>query len=95
MTASERLEAVFVDARRIFPKLSEEFEGGVSHSWANDPWQRGAWAQYNVGQIRNIPLNPAARVEFILPANTQAVGMDGCRARWNRRTVRSARLMGS
>jgi monoamine oxidase len=57
MTPSERLEAVFVDARRVFPKLSEEFEGGVSHSWANDPWQRGAWAQYNLGQIRNIPLN--------------------------------------
>lgn len=57
MTPSERLEAVFADARRIFPKLSEEFEGGVSNSWATDPWQRGAWAQYNVGQIRNIPLN--------------------------------------
>jgi monoamine oxidase len=57
MTPSQRVEAVFEDARRIFPKLSEEFEGGVSNSWANDPWQRGAWAQYNVGQIRNIPRN--------------------------------------
>ena len=57
MTPSERIENVFADACRVFPKLSEEFEGGVSNSWANDPWQRGAWAQYNVGQIRNIALN--------------------------------------
>jgi monoamine oxidase len=66
MTESERLEAVFVDARKVFPKLSEEFEGGVSDSWANDPWQRGAWAQYNVGQIRNIPLNARreSRIHF-------------------------------
>jgi monoamine oxidase len=57
MTPSERIDAVLADARRVFPKLSEEFEGGVSKSWANDPWQRGAYAQYNVGQIRNISLN--------------------------------------
>jgi monoamine oxidase len=57
MTPSERVESVLADARRVFPKVSEEFEGGVSKSWANDPWQRGAYAQYNVGQIRNISLN--------------------------------------
>ncbi len=57
MTAAERVQAVFADARKVFPKLSDEFEGGASHSWGNDPWQRGAWAQYNVGQIRNIALN--------------------------------------
>lgn len=66
MTPSQRVEVVFEDARRVFPKLSEEFEAGVSHSWANDPWQRGAWAQYNVGQIRNIPLNARreSRIHF-------------------------------
>jgi monoamine oxidase len=66
MTPSERLNTVFADARKIFPQLSEEFEGGVSHSWGNDPWQRGAWAQYNVGQIRNISLNarPEGRIHF-------------------------------
>ncbi len=57
MSPSQQIEAVFGDAQRVFPGLSEEFEGGVSNSWANDPWQRGAWAQYNVGQIRTIPLN--------------------------------------
>jgi monoamine oxidase len=57
MTSPERVEAVFADARKVFPKLFEEFEGGVSNSWGNDPWQRGAYAQYNVGQIRNIALN--------------------------------------
>jgi monoamine oxidase len=66
MSPSQRLDVVFQDARRIFPILSEEFEGGVSLSWANDPWQRGAWAQYNVGQIRNIPLNARreSRIHF-------------------------------
>jgi monoamine oxidase len=66
LTPSERVEAVFADAQKIFPRVSEEFEGGVSHSWANDPWQRGAWAQYNVGQIRNIALNARreGRVHF-------------------------------
>ena len=53
-------------ARKVFPKLSAEFEGGVSYSWANDPWQRGAWAQYNIGQIRNIQLNARreSRIHF-------------------------------
>lgn len=57
MTPSKRIHAVLADARRVFPEISEEFEGGVSNSWASDPWQRGAYAQYNVGQIRNVSLN--------------------------------------
>lgn len=67
MTSSERVDAVFADAQKIFPKLPQEFEGGVSNSWANDPWQRGAWAQYNVGQIRNIALNARreGRIHFV------------------------------
>jgi monoamine oxidase len=67
MTASERVEDVFVNAQKVFPKLTEEFEGGVSNSWANDPWQRGAYAQYNAGQIRNISLNarPEGRIHFV------------------------------
>jgi monoamine oxidase len=66
MTSAERVDDVFRNARKIFPALDDEFEGGTSHSWANEPWQRGAWAQYNIGQIRNIEMNARSegRIHF-------------------------------
>jgi monoamine oxidase len=66
MNATERVADVFGNARKVFPELVTQFEGGTSHSWANEPWQRGAWAQYNAGQIRNIALNARSegRIHF-------------------------------
>ena len=50
-TEAERVAEAFVQARQIFPELANSFEGGVSHCWAQDPWQRGAFALHTPGQI--------------------------------------------
>jgi monoamine oxidase len=45
LSETERIADVFAGARKVFPRLAEEFEGGTSHSWGKEQWQRGAWAQ--------------------------------------------------
>jgi monoamine oxidase len=51
MDDAERVSAALAQARQIFPELGDAFEGGVSYSWATDPWQRGAFALHAPGQI--------------------------------------------
>lgn len=51
MSETERVAAAFAQARQIFPELANTFEGGVSHCWAQDPWQRGAFSLHTPGQI--------------------------------------------
>jgi monoamine oxidase len=66
LTEADRVADVFASACKVFPSLAEEFEGGISHSWGKNQWQQGAWAQYNIGQIRNILLNARSegRIHF-------------------------------
>ena len=51
MSESERVAAAFEQATRMFPALLTHFEGGLSHCWGLDPWQRGAFALHTPGQI--------------------------------------------
>lgn len=51
MNDRERVSAALAQARQIVPELADQFEGGVSYSWAADPWQRGAFALHALGQI--------------------------------------------
>lgn len=51
MTEDERVAAALAQARQIFPELATLCEGGVSHSWGLDPWQRGSFALHAPGQI--------------------------------------------
>lgn len=51
MSESERVAAAREQAQQIFPELGAFFEGGVSHCWGLDPWQRGAFALHTPGQI--------------------------------------------
>ncbi|MEP7364806.1 MAG: FAD-dependent oxidoreductase [Acidobacteriota bacterium] len=57
MTDAQRQQAVLEDAERVFPGAKQHYEGGVSKSWMNDPFQRGSFAQYDPGQIGNIAIN--------------------------------------
>ena len=54
-----RLDWALSYMKRLFPGIQEEFEGGASHSWADDPWSRGAYPTYGPGQV--IDLFPAVR----------------------------------
>jgi len=51
MNEDDRVAAALTQARQIFPELGRSFEGGVSHAWSLDPWQRGAFALHTPGQI--------------------------------------------
>jgi monoamine oxidase len=51
MSEGERVSAALKQATEIFPDLAKNFEGGISHAWGLDPWQRGSFALHNPGQI--------------------------------------------
>jgi monoamine oxidase len=46
--------------------LAESFEGGISHCWGLDPWQRGSFALHTPGQIGFIKIlaQPEGRIHF-------------------------------
>jgi monoamine oxidase len=52
MSEDERVTAAREQAMQIFPELRTQYEGGMSHCWGLDPWQRGAFALHTPGQIR-------------------------------------------
>jgi len=43
--------AAFGGRGATIPELAAACEGGVSHSWGLDPWQRGSFALHAPGQI--------------------------------------------
>ena len=51
MTEAERVAAALAQAQQIFPDLGAACEGGVSHCWGLDPWERGSFALHTPGQI--------------------------------------------
>ena len=66
MSEEERVEAALGQAGQIFPELRKVFEGGVSHCWGLDPWQRGSFALHTPGQIGFIETlaKPEGRIHF-------------------------------
>jgi len=66
MTEAERVTAAREQAQQIFPELPRFFEGGVSHCWGLDPWQRGSFALHTPGQIGFIDTlaAPEGRLHF-------------------------------
>jgi monoamine oxidase len=66
MGESERVTAALAQATRIFPELSQSFEGGVAHCWGLDPWERGSFALHTPGQIGFLETlaRPEGRIHF-------------------------------
>jgi len=66
MSDDERVNAAREQATQIFPELRTECEGGISHSWGLDPWERGAFALHTPGQIGFIDTlaAPEGRIHF-------------------------------
>ena len=66
MTEAERVTAAREHAQQIFNELPQFFEGGVSHCWGLDPWQRGSFALHTPGQIGFIDTlaKPEGRIHF-------------------------------
>jgi monoamine oxidase len=49
---SERMERVISDMDEVLPGLRANLETVVVKSWVNDPWQRGAYTEYEPGQTK-------------------------------------------
>ena len=47
----ERLQKSLQQMEKLFPGFEKEFEGGVSKCWDEDLWSRGAYIQYQPGQM--------------------------------------------
>jgi len=67
MAESDRILFAISQLERIFPGIREDFERGVSKSWDEDPWARGALAYLRPGQMRSLLphlARPEGRVHF-------------------------------
>lgn len=54
MTEGDRISFALEQLEQIFPGIREEFERGVSKSWDEDPWARGAFAYFRPGQMLSL-----------------------------------------
>lgn len=66
LNEADRVEQTIRDMDEVHPGLRLSLENVVANSWANDPWQRGAYALYPVGQMKTYPAicKPDGRVWF-------------------------------
>jgi monoamine oxidase len=66
LSEAERVEQAILDMDEVHPGLRSNLEGIVIKSWANDPWQRGAYTVYPVGQLEWFPeiCRPEGRIWF-------------------------------
>lgn len=55
LNEDERTERAIGDMDEVHPGLRHNLEAVVTKSWAKDPWQRGAYVVYPVGQMRWYP----------------------------------------
>jgi monoamine oxidase len=62
----DRIKTALRDAEAIFPGAMAEYEGGCTKSWTLDPWQNGAMAKYDPGELGNIEVNATreGRIHF-------------------------------
>ena len=62
---------------KVHPGFSENFEGGTSFCWDDEPWSLGAWAYYAPGEVTGFYPHAAAserRIHFA-GEHTSALGM--------------------
>jgi len=67
MKESDRISFVLEQMEKVFPGIRENFEGGVSKCWDEDPWARGASSWYKPGQMTELwphIARPEGRVHF-------------------------------
>ena len=55
MNDDERIERMISDMDEVHPGLRRNLEAVVTKSWTKDPWQKGAYVVYPIGQMRWFP----------------------------------------
>jgi monoamine oxidase len=67
MSEPERIARTLEQVEQIFPGMKDNFEGGVSKCWEDDPWARGVSAFYRPGQFKTLyphVARPEGRIYF-------------------------------
>jgi monoamine oxidase len=67
LSPEERITMALKDVAKIHPEITQEFEGGASHAWYNDPYSVGAFALFEPGQETTLHadiVRPEGRVYF-------------------------------
>ena len=67
LEGGERGRFVLARMERAHPGTTEHFEGSASQSWIDDPWARGAGAEFQAGQLSryyHVLREPAGRLFF-------------------------------
>jgi len=67
MTADARQDFAVREMEKVFPGLSQYYEGGTSVCWDQEEWTRGAYAWFKPGEMQSwLPqiLRPEGRVHF-------------------------------
>jgi monoamine oxidase len=55
LSETERITRMIGDMDEVHPGLRPNLEAVVTNSWANDPWQRGAYTVHQAGQLKWYP----------------------------------------
>jgi len=50
LSEGDRIERMIGDLDEVHPGLRQYLETVVTKSWVNDPWQKGAFQEYQAGQ---------------------------------------------
>ena len=67
MPETERVTQALEQVELMFPGMKDNFEGGVSKCWDDDPWARGVSAFYKPGQFKSLyphVARPEGRIHF-------------------------------
>ncbi|HEX8708490.1 MAG TPA: FAD-dependent oxidoreductase [Pyrinomonadaceae bacterium] len=67
MNEGERIAFILERMQKIHPGMAENFEGGASKAWEEDPWARGAYTSLGVGQMFGLMphvARPEGRIYF-------------------------------
>ena len=51
MSQDNRLKLTLDQMQKVHPDIAHYYEGGITKSWQNDPWSRGAYSKFLPGQI--------------------------------------------
>jgi len=89
MPEDARLRFALAEMEKVHPGVGEQYEGGRSKSWQQDPWARGAYTSFRPGQMTAwLPkiVRPEGRIHFagehtsIFPATMEGAIESGVRA---------------
>jgi monoamine oxidase len=88
MKENDRIAFTLEQMEKVFPRIQEQFEVGVSVCWDEEEWSRGAWAWLKPRQVETILpyiASPEGRIHFAGDhTSTWSSWMQGALASGNR-----------